>query len=71
MAVASSIEVNDVGMWRSLDELDDDRRETSDVLEGARDRLPWRAAIVREPRFGGITTGMLVCLRVSVFVAGR
>ena len=39
MAVIAS-RWNDVGMWRSLDELEDDRREASDVLEGVRDRLP-------------------------------
>jgi hypothetical protein len=69
MAVASNIEVNDVGMGRSLDEVEEDRREVSEVLDNARERTSRRAGIVRElqPRFGGITTGIvLIDLRVSV-----
>lgn len=69
MAVASNIEVNDVGMGRSLDELEEDRREVSEVLDKVRGRVSRRADRVREPRFGGITTGIvLIDPRVSVEV---
>lgn len=71
MAVASSIELNDVGMWRSLDELEVDRRDDSDVFEGVRDRLSLRMERFREPRFGGITTGLEFEPRISVLDAGR
>lgn len=60
MAVASSIELNDVGIRRSLDELEVDRRDASDALDGVRERLSLRVAMVREPRLGGITTGVVL-----------
>jgi hypothetical protein len=60
MVVASSIELNDVGMLRSLDELEEDRREVPETLDGVRERLSRRMDTVREPRFGGITTGVVV-----------
>jgi hypothetical protein len=71
MAVASNIELNDVGMLRSLDELEGDRREVSEILDGVQGRLSLRIDTVREPRFGGITTGVVVEPRVSVFLAGQ
>lgn len=71
MVVASSIELNDVGMWRSLDELEVDRRDNSDALHGVRDRLSLRIDMFREPRFGGITTGVVFGPRVSVCGVGR
>lgn len=72
MAVASNIEMNDVGMGRSFDELEEDRREDSDVFDGVRERLSRFPGIFRETRFGGITTGMvLIDPRVEVFEAGR
>lgn len=70
MAVASNMETNDVGMRRSFDELEEDRREDSDVFDGVRDRLLRRSDIVREPRFGGIPTGVVLVDPASVFVAG-
>lgn len=71
MAVASSIELNEVGMRRSLDELEVDRRDTSDVLDGARERPSLRVDIVCEPRLGGMTTGVVFELRVSDIEVGR
>lgn len=72
MAVASNMELNDVGRLRSLDELEEDRRDDSDFLDGVRERLSLRIDMVREPRFGGMTTGVVfVEPRVSVFEAGR
>lgn len=71
MAVASSIELNDVGMWRSLDELEVDRRDESEILDGVRFRLSLCMERLREPRFGGITTGLEFKPRVSVLDAGR
>lgn len=56
--MASNIETTDVGMGRSLDEEeDDDRREDSETLDGVRERASRRTG-VREPRLGGITTGV-------------
>lgn len=59
IAVASSIEVKDVGKGRSLDEEDDDRREDTDVLDGVR-KSDSRRTEVRELRLGGITTGLVL-----------
>lgn len=71
MAVASNIEVNDVGTGRSLDELED-RREDSEVLDKVRGRVSRRADRVRDPRFGGITTGIVfIDPQVSAGVGGR
>lgn len=59
IAVASNIEATDVGIERSLDEDDEDeRREDAGILDGVRDRVS-RRAVVRETRFGGMTTGMV------------
>jgi hypothetical protein len=69
MAVASNIEVNDVGTGRSLDELEENRREDSEVLDRVRGRVSRRADRVCESRFGGITTGIvLIDPRVSMGV---
>lgn len=71
MAVASNIEVNDVGKGRSLDELED-RREDPGVFDKVGGRVSRRADRVREPRFGGITTGIVFMdPRVSVGVGRR
>jgi hypothetical protein len=43
-------------MGRSLDEEEDERLEDAESLEGVRERVSRRRG-VREPRFGGITTG--------------
>lgn len=71
MVVASSIELNDVGMWRSLDELEVDRRDNSEPFEGVRDRLSLCIDIFREPRLGGITTGVVFSPRASDCGVGR
>lgn len=55
--MASNIEVKAAGTGRSLDEEEEDRREEPDVLDGVRERASRRTG-VREPRFGGITTGV-------------
>lgn len=60
IAVASSIEATAVGIGRSWDEAEEDRRDEEDVLDGVRERASRRTG-VREPRFGGMTTGV-VCI---------
>lgn len=53
------MEATDVGIGRSLDDdEDDDRREDAEILDGVRERVS-RRTVVREARFGGMTTGMV------------
>lgn len=60
IAVASNMEATDGGKGRSLDEdEEEDLRDEADGLDGVRDRAS-RCTGVREPRFGGITTGVVM-----------
>lgn len=56
IAVASSIEAREVGIGRSFDEEEDDRREDANVLAGGRERISRRTGVC-EARFGGMTIG--------------
>lgn len=60
IAVASNTEATDGGKGRSLkDEEEEDLRDEADGLEGVRVRAS-RCTGVREPRFGGIITGVVM-----------
>ena len=59
IAVASSTEATAVGIGRSWDEEDDDRREVLVGFDGVRDRTS-RNTGVREPRLVGIPTGIVL-----------
>lgn len=60
MAVASNMEATDKGKGRSFEEEDEeDLRDEADGLDGLRVRAS-RCGGVREPRFGGITTGVVM-----------
>lgn len=59
IAVASNMEATDGGKGRSLEEDEEDLRDEADGLEGVRDRAS-RCIGVREPRFGGMTTGVVM-----------
>ena len=69
MAVASSIEATALGIWRSLEEEEEDRREEADVLEGVRRRASRRTG-VREVRFDGMPTGTAL-VDAGVFTSYR
>ena len=56
MAVALSIEATEVGMCRSFDEEEDDRRDEANALTEGRERVSRRSE-VWEPRLGGMTMG--------------
>jgi hypothetical protein len=53
------MEATDGGKGRSLEEDEEDLRDEADGLEGVRDRAS-RCIGVREPRFGGMTTGVVM-----------
>jgi hypothetical protein len=54
------MEATDKGKGRSFEEEDeDDLRDETDGLDGVRVRAS-RCSGVREPRFGGITTGVVM-----------
>lgn len=60
IAVASNMEATDSGKGRSFEEDDEeDLRDETGGLYGVRDRAS-RCNGVREPRFGGITTGVVI-----------
>jgi hypothetical protein len=57
IAVASNMDATDKGKGRSFEEEEEDLRDEADGLDGVRVRAS-RCTGVREPRFGGITTGV-------------
>jgi hypothetical protein len=60
IVVASNMEATDSGKRRSFEEDDEeDLRDETAGLYGVRDRAS-RCTGVREPRFGGITTGVVI-----------